>query len=462
MNVVTRGIKNAVRSPLRSGAIILMLAISIGLVLCMLVARGSVNAKIEEVKSSSGNNITINPAGVRGFAGGGNYLTSEILSKVQDADHISGIVSTLSDQMSTDDTNLSSSLELGDFGQRQQRPDSSSSSTDDSNSNNTDDTDETDLNISSENMPTPTPRITVTGTTNPDSVSSDGSDLNITEGKTFDDSNTELVALIGADLAEENNLSVGDSFTAYDNTIIVIGIYETGNTFEDSNIIMPLATLQGLIDEDGSVSSITATVDSNDNVKSVVTALNSSLGDDVDITSDIERAENTVSSLKSIASLALAGVFGATIAGAVIVLLAMVMIVRERRREIGVIKAIGGTNRKVIGQFVTESLTLTIIGAIIGLSLGVIVSGPMTTSLVSSSSNSSSQKSQDGPVGGPGGMMRESMQQIGNNFTQVTASLTPQIFASAVGMTLLIAIIGSALPAWFIARIRPAEVLRTE
>jgi hypothetical protein len=42
--------RGALRSPVRSGAIIAMLAISIGLILAMLVARASVNAKISEVK----------------------------------------------------------------------------------------------------------------------------------------------------------------------------------------------------------------------------------------------------------------------------------------------------------------------------------------------------------------------------------------------------------------------------
>ena len=47
-------------------------------------------------------------------------------------------------------------------------------------------------------------------------------------------------------------------------------------------------------------------------------------------------------SLGSISSLATTGVIGATVASAVIVLLTMTIIIRERKREIGVIKAIGG------------------------------------------------------------------------------------------------------------------------
>lgn len=454
MNVATRGIKNALRSPLRSGAIVLMLAISIGLVLSMLVARSSVNAKIAEVKSTNGTSITISPAGVHGFEGGGDPLTGTQVTTIESVAHIASVSATLSDQMSSDDTSLTASLELGSFGERQQRFESSSSSSLPSISTTSSDESTT------ETRTPPAARTTVTGTTDPNTYSTDGSDLDITSGTTFDGSSSDLVAIVGATLATKNSLKVGSTFTAYDSTITVVGIFETGNTFQDSGLLMPLATVQNLTDQVGDVNSVIATVDSSDNVSKTVTALKKALGDAADITSEAEQAETTVASLKSIASLAMAGVIGASVAGAAIVLLAMVMIVRERRHEIGVIKAIGGSNRKVVLQFMTEALTLTVIGAIIGLTFGVLVSGPMTTSLVSSSSSSSSSMTKT--AGGPGGAFQGGMQQIGKNFTSVTSSVTPTVFITAVGMTFLIAIIGSAIPAWFIAKIRPAEVLRTE
>ena len=460
MNVVSRGIKNALRSPMRSGAIVLMLAISIGLILSMLVARSSVNSKITEVKSSAGTNITISPAGVHGFDGGGDPLTSAQVATIKNNTHVSSITATLSDQLTTSDTNLTPSLELGSFGARQQR-ESSSSSSSNSDAAPTDNSTDSSSNSS---RPTPTPKTTVTGTTDQNSVSTDGNSLKLTSGSSIDGNSNDLVALVGTSLATKNSLKVGSTFTAYSKTITVKGIYKTGNTFTDSGIIMPIATVQTLTDQSGAVNSVIAKVDSSDNVSSTVTALKSALGSKADITSQVEQAASSVSSLESIASLALAGVIGATIAGSVIVLLSMVMIVRERRREIGVIKAIGGSNAKVIGQFVTEALTLTFIGAIVGLSLGILVSGPMTSSLVSSSqnSNSSSQTAGPGASGNPGSMIRGGMKQLNTNLTQVTSSLTPQVFAAAVSITLIISIIGSAVPAWFIARVRPGEVLRTE
>ncbi len=469
MNVFSRGIKNAFRNPIKSGAIILMLAISICLILSMLVAKNSVDTKINEVKSNVGTNITVSAAGVMGFSGSGTALTSDDLATVTKTDHITSTISTLTDRMSEDDTTLESSQEMGNLGQNFGNG-SSSTSTSDSSSTTTD-------SSSSSDKPDMSSQITLTGTTDADSVSTDGSDLNITSGETFDGSSSNLVALVGSDLADENDLSVGDTFTAYDKTITVVGIFETDNKFQDSGLIMPLATVQTITDQADAISSITAKVDSSDNVDSTVTALKSALRDSADITSEAEQAANSVSSLESISSLTVAGVIASTIAGAVIVLLAMIMIVRERRREIGVIKAIGGTNKKVIAQFVSEALTLTVIGSIIGLTLGVLVSGPMTTSLVSNSTSSSSSKTSSAPSasgqstdsssssskqGGPGAMMQQGMDQIGTNFTQVTASLTPMTFMIAVGITLLIAIVGSAVPAWFIARVRPAEVLRTE
>lgn len=471
MNTLTRGIKNTIRSPLRSIAIILMLAISIGLILSMLVARSSVDSKITDLKSNTGTNITISPAGVMGFSGGGDPLTSTQIATISNTSHVSSITEILSDQLGTDDTNLESSLELGSFGQRQMRFENNTSDSSSSESSSTDSpTVDSSASNTTENSsrPAPTPRITITGTTDLTTLSTNGGSTTVTikSGQAFTNDSTDLVAIIGSALATKNNLSVDDTFTAYEKTISVIGIYTTDNTFQNSSIIMPLATLQTLTDQSGDVSTVIAKVDSSENVSSVVASLKSSLENKADVTSEAEMAEQSVSSLKGISSLALAGVIGSAIAGAVIILLAMIMIVRERRREIGVIKAIGGSNRKVVSQFVSEAMTITVFGTIIGLVLGILVSGPMTTSLVSNSSSNSNSSSlnsnQSGPGDGAMRMMRGGMNQIQNNFTQITGSLTPQVFISAIGITLLISIIGSAIPAWFIARIKPAEVLRSE
>ena len=72
MNFFTRGIRNTFRNGIRTFSIILILGLSIGLCIIMLIARDAVNKKIVEAKSSVGNSITVRPAGINGFEGGGS------------------------------------------------------------------------------------------------------------------------------------------------------------------------------------------------------------------------------------------------------------------------------------------------------------------------------------------------------------------------------------------------------
>lgn len=443
MNVITRGMRGALRSPVRSGSIIAILAISIGLILAMLVARASVEAKINEVKASTATTININPAGISGGMGGGDLLTAAQLADVKSIAHIESTNATLTQPLDSDKVSLEAALELGGNAKFMMR-----------NRNGTE--------------TTGTPPIIATGTSDPAAVITSSQ---LTSGSMIKGDSSEYVALVGKTLAKKNNLSVGSAFTAYDKTFTVKGIYSTDNKFQDSNMMMPLETIQTMTNQAGQSSSITAIVDSSDNVASVTAALKSKLGDTADISSQLEEAENSLEPLKSISGLALAGVIGASIAAASIILLAMIMIVRERRREIGVIKAIGGSNVKVITQFITEGMTLTFIGGIIGIGLGIAVSGPMTQSLVSSTSETPTDSKEGSPRSSAGGRMeglgpRLSAGPIGKqlsaNFQKVTSTLTPETITVSIGIVVLIAIIGSAAPAWAIARVRPAEVLRTE
>lgn len=447
MNVLTRGMRNALRSPLRSGAVLIMLGISISLILAMMVARTSVNTKVAQVKASTATQIAISPAGISGGFGDGNPLTAAQVKTISSTPHVTNVTSTLTDQLGSSDTNLTPSQQLGAFGKRMLRFESADGST---------------STTFPTNRPAPQPRITVTGTSNPVSTVPASK---ITSGSTIDGSSSSNIALVGSALATKNSLNVGSTFTAYGQTITVKGIFNADNAFENNGIIMPLATVQTLTSQPGDVTSVTAVADSSDNVASVVSSLKNSLGSAADITSEQDQATNLLQPLESIVGLATAGVIGASVAAAVIILLTMIMIVRERRREIGVIKAIGGTNAKVIVQFVTEALTLTILGSVLGLGLGVLTSGPLTQSLVAGSNNSPTSFVGGATMGGGPrafGGLRALSTQLGTNVHSVTSTLTPQIFAESIGIIILIAIIGSAVPAWAIARVRPAEVLRTE
>ena len=118
MNVLTRGARNAFRNQIRTFSIVVILGLSIGLTLAMLIAHQAVGQKIDSVKASVGNTVSISPAGVRGFEGGGSPLTGTQLASVSKLPHVVSIKESLSDRLTSTDTNLQSSITAGSLGQR--------------------------------------------------------------------------------------------------------------------------------------------------------------------------------------------------------------------------------------------------------------------------------------------------------------------------------------------------------
>lgn len=460
MNVFTRGVRNTFRNGIRTFSIITILSISVALAIAMLIARQAVQNKIESVKSSVGNTITVSPAGARGMMGGGEPLTTAQLDKIKSIAHVTGIDSQLSDRLQSDGTNLKSSIEAGSLGRRFNR---SSGSGDAAGPQPTMVITDKNGKTTTSNDANFTPPITVNATSasNPLSVIA-ASGAKLTGGAAFATNSTENVALIGSGLADKNNLQVGSTFTAYSQTFKVVGIYDGGNTFDNAGVIMPLATLQKVSDQVGNVTSASVQVDSITNVSATASAIQSALGNVADVTNQLDTAEQALAPLESIKKVTAFSLVSALIAGASIILLTMVMIVRERRREIGVLKAIGAANKHVVAQFITESTTFTFIGAVVGVLLGVLVANPITKLLISSNAASSGQDS-EGPgrvMMGGGRVARELAQNI--DIKNINTVIDWHILVYGLGAALLIAVVGSAVAAWMIGKVRPAEVMRAE
>jgi putative ABC transport system permease protein len=491
MNTVSRGIRNAFRNSTRTVAIVAILGLSMGLALSMLIANKAVSNKIQSVKASVGNTITVAPAGFNGGSQVNNSLTTSELSKVSNLDHVSSVNETLTDRLS----NSSSTSTTSSFG----GPGGSSTSSNAKTSL----TSPVTLNTNTKtggghffvsgggSLPTNfSLPVTIIGTNDPSTV--DSAAINLTSGKAISGTTANNEALVSQAMAKKNSLKVGSTFTAYSTTLTVAGIFANSatnstRTTEDS-IIVSLPTEQSISSQTGDITSATITVDSLDNLSSVTAAVKDKLGSSADVTSSIEEADETVAPLNSVKNVSMYSLIGAIIAGAVIILLTMVMIVRERTREIGVFKAIGASNSKVTFQFMSEAVTLTVLGAIIGILLGAIAAQPITNTLVSNSSTSTTSSSQTvgapgegtrggfaGGIGGGGsfnggaagggltrGNARGAFGGARNDFTNLHAAVGFSIVLYGIGAALIIAIVGSAAVSYFIAKIRPAEVMRTE
>jgi putative ABC transport system permease protein len=459
MGIISRGIKNAFRNGIRTASIIFILAVSVSMALVMLMSLKTVQAKITSVKSSIGNYLTISPAGVSGFEGGGTLLTTQNATDVTALPHVSKVTETLTDRLTTTDTNLVSSINPGSFGNRQAgRNGTSFTPPADSNSSRND-------SSAGTAQRTFTMPVEVMSTSDLSVLSSLGvSQFKITSGSVFDAKSADNVAVLGSDLATKNNLSVGSTFTAYGATVKVVGIYDTGTTFTNSSVVMPIKTLQTLSSQADQYNSFIVQADSIDTMATVKTSITNKLGSStVDVVSQADSAASAIAPLQNIKTISLYSLIGSLVAGSIIILLTMIMIVRERRREIGVLKAIGSSNIGVMAMFTVEALVLTLISSVIGAVLGLIFSNPVLNVLVTNSTSSTSTSAQGGGAGRA--MMRFGGQAFGgaqNAVRNLHAVVGWEILLYGLLAAVVIAIIGSALPAFFIAKIRPAEVMRQE
>ncbi|MEI8072732.1 MAG: FtsX-like permease family protein [Candidatus Saccharibacteria bacterium] len=447
MNFVTRGVRNAFRNSIRTLSIVLILGLSIGLSLVMFISHQAVQAKIDSVKSSIGNIITVSPAGARGLEGGGEPLTVDQANQIKSITHVTTVTETLQDRLTTTDTNLQSSIAAGSLGRRFNGGGAGTQPT------------------SSRTPQNFTPPIFEVGTNSLNgSILNGGGQISLSSGQNIDTGSDSNQAMLGKDLATKNNLSVGSTFTAYGATLTVAGIFDSGNSFSNNVVVMSLPALQRLSGQTSNLSSIIVQADSITNVQSVVSEIQSKLGASADVTSQQDSSTQALAPLENIKSITMISLIGSIIAGSVIIFLAMLMIVRERRREIGVLKAIGSTSRKIVAQFMVEAVTLTLLASLVGVAIGVLGSAPVTKVLVDNSVANSTQSTNNSPTPGtrPAAGFRGAGQNISRSINNVKVSVGWKVLLYGFVAAIIIAVLGSAIPAWLIAKVRPAEVMRSE
>lgn len=149
----------------------------------------------------------------------------------------------------------------------------------------------------------------------------------------------------------------------------IVGMYASGYVFGDLQLFMPLGTFRSLYGIDRGVSWVFVRLDSAGNVAMVADRLKAAVGEDADILSPTSAAAFTATTSRTVLRLTAVGGVLAVVLVVVVVFFTMLMLVRERSREIGTLKAIGAGNRRIAGQFLTEAVALTLFGAVVGLAV---------------------------------------------------------------------------------------------
>lgn len=489
MSVLARSVGNAFRNKVRTAAVVAVLAVAIGLALAMLVANQAVGAKVQELNTSVGTVLTVNPAGGQGFEGGGEPLTADQAATAAAVPNVSSVVGTSSLRLrnaaevaaqtatgaqagpgggqggpggasaTTLTTSLTAAIDAGTLGNRNQAANGTTGAT------------------GTTTQPVRSLPITATGIGA--EVDTTGKALVITEGTGLGDYTAESTsALLGTTLAEKNSLTVGSTFTINDQTYTVAGLFDAGTTFGNNAVYVTLPSAQALAALPGELSSMIVTVDSLENVESAKTALQAALGSDKADVTQGQNLETAVSSLGSVKNISFIAFVAALGTAGLIILLIMVMLVRERRREIGVLKAIGAPNRTIGLQFVLEALVLVAMGSTVGAAVASFASGGIASALISSNSTTTAASTAGRAAGGPGGAAFPAggagfpngaglpsggpLGGASQLLTSVTASASPGVIAAGIAAVFGVAIIGALVPALLTARIRPIEVLRGE
>ncbi len=314
----------------------------------------------------------------------------------------------------------------------------------------------------------------------PKSVSVDGVDVGhsslgpisntaLGSGRTFTAADIDSnVAMVDSGYAEGNKLTVGSTVTVDKAKFTVIGIVTQPQASSPPDIYIPLARAQAIGTGPGGslknkVNTIYVTAASAADIPAVQKEI-SKLLPGATVTTASSLASQVTGSVSS--SARLANVLGkwlsvlVLIAAFAVASLLTMAAVSRRAREFGTLKALGWRSRRIVAQVLGESVTMSIIGGVAGVGLGLAGAALITRIAPKLSANVPAPGG--GPrliTNGPGGS-----QSFGPNTTHTVlvpmhASVTAEVIVLAVLLAVAGGLLAGAFGSWRIGRLRPAAAL---
>jgi len=257
----------------------------------------------------------------------------------------------------------------------------------------------------------------------------------------FDDNNNQVYDL-GDVISVTYIRSSGGKQEIKKASISIAGILkEFGGAFflsPDTTIFLPLPAGQrvlGLSDWSG----IFVLVDSSTYVPEVMEQLKQMFGSSASIISfqSIANIANSIiGAMNFISFSASLSAFAVAVAG---VAATMITSVVERTREIGVLKALGFSDSQVLIMILMESMVMSLIGGAIGISLGIVGAHILASR---------------------GFEIKAATQAI--MVIKASPKITVIGIGKAIGLTVLVGVLGGIFPAYRASKIPPAVALRYE
>lgn len=287
---------------------------------------------------------------------------------------------------------------------------------------------------------------------------------NIIDGRNLQEGDSGVVLLslnntgyFGAGVGDEVNI-LGSYFT-------VIGVYESSDPLQLRKLYMSVSDAQATTNNEGNISRLDVYAEDQSYVEGIVNTIKSDYPEFYITTyesrlSQLERTtqmyqstlQNAEAALGQMQTMAFQEVLIAVVATSSIVLFVMLYAVRERTKEIGILKAIGFSNWNVMSQFMLEGVLMSLMAGAVGVVIGVVGAPILSSLLLPSVSLFPTQRTFTRGAVNPG------MFQI----QSVAATLDPQMMLLAFGAAVLLGAMGSLYPAWRASRTSPMEALRYE
>lgn len=317
----------------------------------------------------------------------------------------------------------------------------------------------------------------------------------ITSGRklTTKDSGTTN-AVISSDLAEENNLSVGSTFTVSTTvnnetvtvTLTVVGIFEVGENVQVggpggnpvNTVYTDLSVGQTLSGSTTNISSATYYLDDPAHSDAFVAAakkISSIDWDTFTLDSNDQLYEQNVSNLTNIKNFANMFLAVVLIAGTAILGLILILTIKNRFYEFGILLSMGQEKIKIIGQQLIEIGLIASLAFILSIGTGKLMANSISSMLesnttsetrnnTSSSSSSSSSSDSSSSSTKSSSSSSSNMPSLNNAFksltsTELDVSITGPTVLKLAGATALVSVVSVILPSIYVLRLSPREIL---
>jgi putative ABC transport system permease protein len=238
----------------------------------------------------------------------------------------------------------------------------------------------------------------------------------------------QKAVMLGRILAANLGKQAGDTVQMYGQSFQVIGIFSSFSVYENGAVFMLLDELQRQMDRPGEMTGfIVVCADKRPQSIAEIRRQIEALDPHVAATPSAEFV-SSITQMKITRSMSWFTSAFAIVIGAIGVLNTMAMSVFERRGEIASLRAMGWRSQRVARLILSEALFLSVLGAALGIALGIGVTRLLT-------------------------VWRETSGLIQGDFS-------PRAVIEGIGVALVIALVGAAFPAYRSANQPIAAALR--